>query len=414
MKIKVFFLLLILLFVDSNVLKATELKIDFDSAIKIFKTDIKGIPSNGISDNFIIKLPEYKRALFFATRNKGFDGINQNFSWPTDRLTSLFDKSFIPVPTIDRPVNCGVLLILELTDGSYAVVQPIATRRLMGWIEVVDDTNIRISCGSMGTEKIDENDVPIFAYGKNKDIYALMYGVWNSIVSDDKVKDNLQLRNNKTYPLPFEYLGWCSWEHFKKDINEKVLTDAIDVIEKCDIPVRWVLVDDGHQIHEKGRLKSFDIDPSLFPNGWSPIISGKSDKIKWFGLWHCMYGLWNGISEEHNMSYLKDCLIKNKRGRLVLNGTREAADIFYNKLVSSASDNGFDFIKVDVQTRDFNNYLFTSNAVESHYNNAKALEFYSNSKLQGLMNCMAQNLPCVFNTKFSATTRVSVDYKLNN
>ena len=83
-------------------------------------------------------------------------------------------------------------------------------------------------------------------------------------------------------------------------------------------------------------------------------------------------------------------------------------------MVSSASDNDFDFIKIDVQTRDFNNYLMTSNPVEAHHNNAAALERYAKKKLDGLMNCMAQNLPCAFNTKYSATTRVSVDYKLNS
>ena len=68
---------------------------------------------------------------------------------------------------------------------------------------------------------------------------------------------------------------------------------------------------------------------------------------------------------------------------------------------------------IDAQTRDFNNYLMTSNPVEAHYNNVAALEHYSNKKLNGLMNCTAQNLPCIFNTKYSATTRVGVDYKLN-
>lgn len=52
-------------------------------------------------------------------------------------------------------------------------------------------------------------------------------------------------------------------------------------------------------------------------------------------------------------------------------------------MVSSASDNDFDFIKIDVQTRDFNNYLMTSNPVEAHHNNAAALEWYAKRNWMG-------------------------------
>lgn len=407
-------ILVLLTLANKSFLYSKEANIIFKDGVEIYKYDICSDMIDGVAEKFSVKLPRYKNALFFASRNNGFDGINQHFSWPTSRLSSLFDESFKQVPTIDKPVNCGVLLVLELMDGSYAAVQPIATNKLMGWIEVVDDETISIVCGSMGTEKVKEDGVPVFAYGKNRDFYSLMYSIWNDISSDDKIKNNLRLRKEKIYPEPFEYLGWCTWEHFRKNFNEKVLTDALNTIENSDIPVRWILVDDGHQIQENGKLKSFDINPKLFPNSWSPIMSKRSDKIRWFGLWHCMYGLWGGISEKHNMPYLNNYLMKNKRNRLILNGTKEAADVFYNKLVSSASDKGFDFVKIDVQTRDFNNYLMTCNAVEAHSNNADALEYYAHKKLDGLMNCMAQNLPCVFNTKYSATTRVSVDYKLND
>lgn len=409
-----FLVFALLMLIRSFPSMAKNVDLSFNESCSVFRTSIEGKPADGVLDSYRIKLPKYKKALFYASRFVGFDGINQNFSWPVDRLSLLFDESFEPVPTIEKPVNCGVLLILELDDGDYWVLQPLAINSAMSWIEVVDDNQIDVKYGTMGTDGVILEDAPVFAYGRSNDIYELMNGLWSTLAKDKYIKDNLKLRKDKVYPEQFNYLGWCSWEHFRKNINEKVLLEAADEIEKSDIPIRWFLVDHGHQTQVKDRLINFKVSPEKFPNGWSTLLSKRSDKLKWFGLWHCMYGIWGGIHPNHKMDDLKPYLMKNDRGRIILDGSAEAADLFYDKLVSSASDNGFDFIKVDVQTRDFNNYLMTSNPVEAHHNNAAALERYSKNKLNGLMNCMAQNLPCVFNTKYSATTRVSVDYKLNN
>lgn len=409
-----FLVFALLMLIRSFPSMAKNVDLSFNESCSVFRTSIEGKPADGVLDSYRIKLPKYKKALFYASRFAGFDGINQNFSWPVDRLSLLFDESFEPVPTIEKPVNCGVLLILELDDGDYWVLQPLAINSAMSWIEVVDDNQIDVKYGTMGTDGVILEDAPVFAYGRSNDIYELMNGLWSTLAKDKYIKDNLKLRKDKVYPEQFNYLGWCSWEHFRKNINEKVLLEAADEIEKSDIPIRWFLVDHGHQTQVKDRLINFKVSPEKFPNGWSTLLSKRSDKLKWFGLWHCMYGIWGGIHPNHKMDDLKPYLMKNDRGRIILDGSAEAADLFYDKLVSSASDNGFDFIKVDVQTRDFNNYLMTSNPVEAHHNNAAALERYSKNKLNGLMNCMAQNLPCVFNTKYSATTRVSVDYKLNN
>lgn len=409
-----FLVFALLMLIRSFPSMAKNVDLSFNESCSVFRTSIEGKPADGVLDSYRIKLPKYKKALFYASRFAGFDGINQNFSWPVDRLSLLFDESFEPVPTIEKPVNCGVLLILELDDGDYWVLQPLSINSAMSWIEVVDDNQIDVKYGTMGTDGVILEDAPVFAYGRSNDIYELMNGLWSTLAKDKYIKDNLKLRKDKVYPEQFNYLGWCSWEHFRKNINEKVLLEAADEIEKSDIPIRWFLVDHGHQTQVKDRLINFKASPEKFPNGWSTLLSKRSDKLKWFGLWHCMYGIWGGIHPNHKMDDLKPYLMKNDRGRIILDGSAEAADLFYDKLVSSASDNGFDFIKVDVQTRDFNNYLMTSNPVEAHHNNAAALERYSKNKLNGLMNCMAQNLPCVFNTKYSATTRVSVDYKLNN
>ncbi len=113
-----FFVLMCLMWIQGIPSKAKDLNLSFSDSCAVFRASVTGKPAEGVLESYRIELPAYKKALFYASRFKGFDGINQNFSWPVDKLSALFDASFEPVPTIDKPVNCGIFLVLELQDGS--------------------------------------------------------------------------------------------------------------------------------------------------------------------------------------------------------------------------------------------------------------------------------------------------------
>lgn len=61
----------------------------FSDSCAVFRASVKGRPAEGVLESYRIELPAYKKALFYASRFKGFDGINQNFSWPVDKLSAL-------------------------------------------------------------------------------------------------------------------------------------------------------------------------------------------------------------------------------------------------------------------------------------------------------------------------------------
>lgn len=64
-------------------------------------------------------------------------------------------------------------------------------------------------------------------------------------------------REKKAYPEPFKYLGWCSWEQYKKNITSALLEKTARHLEESPVPVRWLLVDDGFQVQEGLKLISF-------------------------------------------------------------------------------------------------------------------------------------------------------------
>ncbi len=383
----------------------------------IYSAQVGGVPVDGVLERVEITLPEYKSAVLFASPMASFDAINQLQSWYSTDISTLFTKShnLEGLHVIKFPQNQIFFMALELESGEYMTIQPISALEVTSWIEIKDRNTISVVCGTMGVDRVEQAEVALFAYTKGDDLYGALSKMWGDILCDSQVEGRTTWRDEKSYPEMFRYLGWCSWEQYRKNIYESLLIEAVDHIENSELPIRWILVDDGHQTRaESGALMNFEISQSRFPNGWEPILAKRSDKVKWFGLWHCMFGEWKGISVEHTMDDLADYLIPHTANSLIVDESQKSSDLLFEKMINSVAQPGFDFTKVDVQSRDFKNYIGKGNPVVAHRYNAESLEAQTNANLGGLINCMAQNLPCVFNTRYSAVTRVSVDYKLNN
>lgn len=87
------------------------------------------------------------------------------------------------------------------------------------------------------------------------------------------------------------------------------VVSADGTLTAADVPVRWVLIDDGHQVEKGLRLKSFAPDSAKFPDGWAPIVELRSPiSIRWIGLWHCFQGLWKTLDEKNDFGDLNDDL----------------------------------------------------------------------------------------------------------
>ena len=220
--------------------------------------------------------------------------------------------------------------------------------------------------------------------------------------------------------------------------------DVARKIENSVIPVRYILVDDGHQngIAEGTRLKSFTPDLRKFPEGWKPFLDmRKEDKIKWMGIWHSFDGLQNTLHPDNDFGELNNHLMRvtpantnaktvpvkiqsadnklvdavssNQTG-LVPRDNPKSSRAFYDALIGSVKEWGFDFAKIDYQLRDIWWYSGTENAVAATATNLQSMENAANRDLNGLINCMAHNPVCIFNTRYSAITRSSMDYRVGD
>ena len=379
---------------------------------------LKSADPNGESLREIL-LPDFEKYVHVAADSNQFRWIgasNRMFPWVGGNdLKSIFEPKNPAPPRIPNPNRRALTMLFKLTNGNYLTLLPLSGKSSVSWLEVGEKGELTLDYGTLGTESVPrDQEVPLLAWYESSNLYESVAKTWELALADKRVNATANLRATKKYPEPLEYLGWCTWEQYHKNINEEILTTAIDNIESSGVPVRWFLIDDGHQDDEGGLLKSFVPNDEKFPNGWEPITSRKSEEgIKWMGIWHGFLSHWNGVHVDHTMETISPYLIPSpKREKGLLPGDdQESSNAFYDYLVTTIKDQGFDFMKTDNVSRSTIEYYGTPNAAKAQRENVLALEEACLEHGIGLMNCSAQNTIDMLNASSSATMRTSPDYQ---
>lgn len=71
---------------------------------------------------------------------------------------------------------------------------------------------------------------------------------------------NIFTREQRKYPDMFEYLGWCSWDAMKTDVNETGVRQKAEEFKSKNVPVRWMLIDDGWFPAKDAMISGFTPD----------------------------------------------------------------------------------------------------------------------------------------------------------
>lgn len=372
--------------------------------------DLTNAPdAEGILARFALTTPAYDEACYWAAFQK-YDPMGKTTGgWPngTNRVQPLRITQFRDL------VPGGIFLLLRLANGEHFAVLPLTGPQTAAWLSAENDALV-LNVGTLGTAPLEESgDVPLYAWARHADPYQACRDVWQIAVQSPLIGRSTRLREEKTYPPLFEYLGWCSWEEYKQNISETVLIAAVRAIEASNVPIRYVLVDDGHVDAADQQLRSLAPDPVKFPEGWANLLAARDvQKIKWMGLWLNFNGYWRGVHPQNALgAALNQHLAPSKSGAALLPRADFLDSLaFYEALIGAARKAGFDFVKVDNQANNFALYRGLEQPVVCATNNAQALEAACARHLDGLINCMAQGTPCIFNTRLSSVTRCSEDY----
>ena len=211
-----------------------------------------------------------------------------------------FDKPFAknPCKTVGKGAQRqGMFALYQLASGDYLTLLPLSKGSTMSWLETSKNGGLGVKLGNFG-KGVESGTVPLMVWARDANLYQSLSRAWGLALRE--LEGTTDWRIHKSYPEAFLYLGWCSWEHFRKDIDSDTLVQAARTIENGGLPIRWFLVDDGFQREGGLALKDFRPHAETFPQGWGPLLEmRKEDKIKWFGLWHSYMGLWNGIHKDN-------------------------------------------------------------------------------------------------------------------
>ena len=377
--------------------------------------------TNGILAAFSVTLPPFERGVYFG------GGLGSSLQWPrlanqmtpwlvnNNDMSTLFAEPFAknPCRTIGKGAQPqGMFALYKLATGEYLTLLPLCKGSTMSWLDTAKSGEVSLVLGNFGSGA-ERGNIPLLAWAKDRNLYRSLHKAWSLALGE--LEGSTDWRMNKTYPEAFRYLGWCSWEHFRKKIDSDKLVKAAHTIEDSGLPIRWMLVDDGFQFQEGRALKSFAPNPKTFPHGWGPLLSmRKENKIKWFGLWDSYMGLWAGIHKQNDFGDLNNDFIPFGK-QLGPGKSREGAQRFYDAFIGSVADYGFDFVKIDTQSMYNNRQKNVDSSVQINTWMTEALENAVKTRMpQGMINCMSQGTPQVLGTRYSAVSRVSIDYKLND
>lgn len=361
-----------------------------------------GIPdSSGVVGSYKLKLPAFSRGCYYTGDN--------SVPWPDDMNATL---PWIIKGNFNGVREGGIFTVLKLEKGGYLAIVPVTGSKTMAWLACDKSGSLNVKLGTLGIADV-SCDAPLFAWASSDNVYDSCREAWEEALNCAAVKGSAFMRSEKTYPEVFRYLGWCSWEEYKMDISAKLLAEAVTKLDNCGIPFRFMLVDDGHLYHSEYKIKSFAPDPVKFPDGWAELLAMRNpDKIKWMGIWDCFNAYWKTVHPQNFFPQeIKDNLMNLKDGFILPKDNPESIKLFYDSFIGSIAGNGFDFVKIDSQSRNVLYYKGTANAVETAGNSTRALESAANSMMKGLLNCQAHNGVCFFNARYSAVSRSSNDYR---
>lgn len=375
----------------------------------------KQTPENQSAVVYNVVLPSYVRGVFFSRDSRPGDyewpnNTNRLLPWMFGRLEEITRADYPGIPSNSRPSRVGDALLLQLADSNYLYIKAVSGTNSLSWFQVNGDGSLSLYLSTLGEDPLSKSN-PLVVARQSGSVYDVLRDTYEALGSDREAA-SLRKRTEKTYYEAFDYLGWCTWEHYHADIDESKILRDMDTIESSGIPVRYVLIDDGHIANSHRRLTSLQPDKQRFPNGWSNIMKRKQEQgIKWIGVWHSLSGYWEGISPLNDFPEKIRKALYPSNGGVLPGPDREQIHAFYRYYVQTLKSHGFDFLKVDNQSFTLPLYMGGTSVVRRAKECNLALEEETHRQQVGLMNCMAHNVLNTDHTLHSAVTRVSIDYK---
>jgi len=222
------------------------------------------------------------------------------------------------------------------------------------------------------------------------------------------------LREEREYPELFEGFGFCTWNAFYHDLSSAKIYEKLDEFKEKNIPIKWMIIDDGWSTYDGMYLTSFGSDYTKIPEGLETLIKRiKNDYgVEKVGVWHSYLGYWHGVDPDSELYRdQKDNLVRTEQGLYIPAFDEEKAFKFWDAWHSSLKAAGVDFLKIDNQSslsHRAQGIMATSEAARISHN---AIERSVIKNFGGdMINCMGMDMENVLARPTTGVSRNSDDF----
>jgi hypothetical protein len=317
-----------------------------------------------------------------------------------------------------------LLLWRQIQGEDYHLLIPLAGDGMIGELGVSEIDyryEFRLSSSSYDPG-FSPRRVPLFAYGTSSDPYRLPRETYQTAFAASNQYG--RLRWQKSYPEVFSWFGWCSWNAYEHEVTEEKILNSVRSLQAKQIPIGFVLVDDGWLSVKDDRLVRFNADPAKFPHDLVGLAKTLREQyhIPHVGVWHTFQGYWSGVDSKSEIGRAHP-LFQGLDGKSLPDPRDGAGESFYADWYRQLKEWGYDFVKVDGQG---NNIKFTNGLMPlfasgggTHRNFQQAArKYFTNGEAPGsgrsaglnVINCMEMSLENAYNWSVSNVARNSDDY----
>lgn len=307
------------------------------------------------------------------------------------------------------------LLLWQRSDGQVGVILPLVSANCRAMLES-DEHGIHLMV-SGETPEGNEASVALSYISCGADYAALVEAAMSAVAAR---LGTFRPRVDKVEPPFVQGLGWCTWDAFYHEVDERKLLEGLESFKAGGVVPKFIILDDGAWDTEGDWISDFTINARKFPSGLGSLVQTVKQRygVTWFGVWHGFQGYWGGIRPDgalaqryawfHNRAVIRPWAPKMVDLYLV-----EPAVVarFYNELYQFLSEAGVDMVKVDGQSA---LELFTQgkrNAVSTMRAYQEAMQEAAQRYLGGnLIHSMCHGSDVAFHMKSSLVWRNSQDY----
>ncbi|TAH23788.1 MAG: hypothetical protein EAZ07_10480 [Cytophagales bacterium] len=328
----------------------------------------------------------------------------------------------------DLKPNDNQFLYWKYSDNLYAAMIPLLGKGYVTQLGNCKGKYWGVKAKALVND-FDAQEIPLLAVSFHQNPYKLFTNSYEAGLSH--LGKESALRKNKTFPVLFEKLMWCTWNSFMHQVEEKLIFEALERFQSKGISLPVLLIDDGWSdvtVYGTGRLKSFEADKAKFPNGLSHMLKLVKEKygVQHVGLWHTLNAYWAGIDMEsdlgkqfsRNLIAYKDSIPWGKGTEETFYCPTPESDLgaeFYKAWYKILQEAGVSFLKIDNQliaNRICSQQIpFSFGAEQLQKNIQTAVKAHFNSNV---INCMGMTIDAIYNYDGLAVARSSEDFFPNN